>query len=121
MSEAIKPNLVLPLKRGWFAKIWNGEKRTEYRAVKPYWTKRIGAWVDDNAPRFILFRIGYARNTLAMLAQTCGVDIGPCPYPGWDGEYYRIRFEIVQPYCLHDGMIYPLDYMPRMKEKGGKA
>lgn len=122
MSEAIKPDLVLPLTRAWFAKIWNGEKRTEYRAVKPYWTKRIRAWIDDNAPRFILFQIGYAKTGPRMLAQTKGVDIGPCPYPGWRGDYYRIRFEIVQPYMFDEGTYYPMAEMPRMKEKkGGEA
>ena len=121
MSEAIKPDLVLTLTRAWFAKIWNGEKRTEYRAVKPYWTKRIGAWVDDNAPRFILFQIGYAKDGPRLLVQTTGVDVGPCPYPGWRGDFYRIRFEIVQPYMRADGVFYPMMEMPRMKEKGGKA
>ena len=121
MSEAIKPNLVLPLKRGWFAKIWNGEKRTEYRAVKPYWTKRIGAWVGDNAPRFILFQIGYAKDGPRLLVQTTGVDVGPCPYPGWSGDYYRIRFEIVQPYMRADCVFYPMAEMPRMNDKKGGA
>lgn len=120
MSEAIKPDLVLPLTRAWFAKIWNGEKRTEYRAVKPYWTKRIGAWVDDNAPRFILFQIGYAKDGPRLLVQTTGVDVGPCPYPGWRGDFYRIRFEILQPYMRADGVNFPMMEMPRMKEKGGK-
>lgn len=121
MSEAIKPDLVLPLTRAWFAKIWNGEKRTEYRAVKPYWTKRIGAWIDDNAPRFILFQIGYSKDGPRLLVQTTGVDVGPCPYPGWSGGYYRIRFEIVQPYMRADGVFYPMAEMPMMKDKKGGA
>ena len=121
MGEIIKPDLVLPLKRQWFAKIWNGEKQTEYREVKPYWTRRIGAWVGDNAPRFIMFQIGYADYGPRMLVQTSGVDIGPCPYPGWAGDYYRIRFDVVQPYFFADGTYYPLEEMPRMKEKKGGA
>jgi hypothetical protein len=115
MSEAIKPDLVLPLTRAWFSKIWNGEKRTEYRAVKPYWTKRIGAWIDDNTPRFILFQIGYAKDGPRLLVQTTGVDIGPCPYPGWRGDFYRIRFGIVQPYMKVDGVFHPMTEMPKMK------
>ena len=121
MGESIKPDLVLPLTRKWFAKIWNGEKTTEYREVKPYWTRRIGVWVCDNAPRFILFQIGYAKDGPRLLVQTSGVDIGPCPYPGWRGDYYRIRFDVVQPYIVAEGMIYPLEEMPRMKEKKGGA
>lgn len=121
MGEAIKPDLVLPLTQMWFAKIWNGEKRTEYRAVKPYWTRRIGAWVYDNAPRFIMFQIGYAKDGPRLLVQTTGVDVGSCPYPGWRGDYYRINFDIVQPYMKVDGVIFPMMEMPRMKEnKGGE-
>ena len=29
------------LKRRWFAEIVAGRKRTEYREIKPYWTKRL--------------------------------------------------------------------------------
>ena len=124
MSETIKPDLFLPLTRKWFAKIWNGEKRTEYREVKPYWKERrnLESWVGDNRQRFIMFMIGYAKTGPRMLAQTKGVDIGQCPYPGWNGDYYRIRFEIVQPYMFDDGTYYPMTEMPRMKEmKGGAA
>ena len=35
MSEAIKPDLVLPMKRCWFARIWNGEKTVEIRKTLP--------------------------------------------------------------------------------------
>lgn len=121
MSEAIKPDLVLPLKRLWFAKIWNGEKRTEYRSVKPYWTQRIGKWIGDDTPHFILFQIGYAKDGPRLLVQTTGVDVGPCPYPGWSGDFYRLNFEIVQPYMRADGVNFPMMEMPRMKEKGGEA
>lgn len=117
MGEQIKPDLVLPLKRIWFAKIWNGEKKVEYREVKPYWARRIGKWVCDNTPRFILFKIGYTKDGLRLLVQTSGVDIGSCPYTGWNGDYYRIHFEIVQPYFSAGGTFYPLFEMPRMKEK----
>ena len=119
MSEAIKPDLVLPLKRKWFAKIWNGEKRTEYREVKPYWTRRIGKWIGDNLPRFILFQIGYAKDGPRLLVQTTGVDIGRCPYSGWRGNFYRIRFEVIQPYMRADGVYIPMMEMPKMKEEGG--
>lgn len=119
MSEPIKPDLTLPLTRMWFAKIWNGEKRTEYREVKPYWTKRIGAWVGDNTPRFIMFQIGYAKDGLRLLVQTTGVDVGACPYPGWDGDYYRLKFEIIQPYIRRRGAYVPMMEMPRMKETKG--
>ena len=33
--------LIFPLKKEWYEKIRSGEKRIEYREVKPYWEKRI--------------------------------------------------------------------------------
>lgn len=33
--------LVFSLKKEWYEKIKSGEKTTEYREVKPYWTRRF--------------------------------------------------------------------------------
>lgn len=33
--------LIFPLKKEWYEKIRSGEKKIEYREVKPYWTKRF--------------------------------------------------------------------------------
>ena len=33
--------LIFPLKKQWYEKIKSGEKKIEYREVKPYWTKRF--------------------------------------------------------------------------------
>lgn len=33
--------LVLPIKKKWFDIILFGEKKEEYREIKPYWTKRF--------------------------------------------------------------------------------
>lgn len=33
--------LTLPIKRKWFDMIVSGEKKEEYREIKPYWTSRI--------------------------------------------------------------------------------
>lgn len=33
--------VVLPIKRKWFDMIMSGEKREEYREIKPYWEKRL--------------------------------------------------------------------------------
>ena len=33
--------LDLVLKKEWFDMIKNGNKREEYREIKPYWTKRL--------------------------------------------------------------------------------
>ena len=116
MSEQIKPDLILPLKRKWFAKIWNGEKNIEYREVKPYWTRRIGSWPIEREVKFVMFQIGYAKDGPRLLVQVSKVDVGECPYEGWDGVYYRIHFEIVQSYWKNDGVYTPMLSMPKMKE-----
>lgn len=118
MSEQIKPVLILNMKREWFAKIWNGEKTVEYRAFKPYWIRRIGDWV-NTAPlaKFVEMRLGYRRNAPAMLVMVYRADIGKCPYLGWDGQYFRLRFEVVM-YCMRNGIEYsPMPNPPRMKER----
>ncbi len=33
--------LTLPIKKKWFDMIRSGEKKEEYREIKPYWTKRF--------------------------------------------------------------------------------
>lgn len=33
--------LTLPIKKKWFDMILSGEKKEEYREIKPYWTKRF--------------------------------------------------------------------------------
>ena len=38
--------LTFNLKKQWFDKIKSGEKRHEYREVKPYWTKRLSKHAD---------------------------------------------------------------------------
>ena len=121
MSEQIKPDIILPLKRVWFAKIWNGEKTVEYRKVKPYWEQRIGAWVGDTSPKFVLFQLGYMKDGPRSLVQVAKTDIGPCPYAGWCGNFYRIHFSIVGPYWKQDGKFFPMESMPRMSEEEGGA
>lgn len=119
MGEPISPDLTLPLKREWFAAIWNGEKTVEYREVKPFWIKRIGEWSNDWRGKFIMFQMGYLANGPRMLVQVTGFDVGPCPYAGWDGEYYRIKFEVVQHYMKQDGIFFPMIEVPKMKPKKG--
>lgn len=118
MSEPIKPDLILHLKRPWFAKVWNGEKDTEFRVKKEYWDSRIPKL---GQRFFVEFRLTM-RNGPRMLAQVSGVEIGKCPYPGWSGEFYCMRFEVVQHSLFQDGLYIPfLDGVPRMKEKANRS
>ena len=77
--------LILPIKKKWFDMIASGEKKEEYREIKPYWNKRFGnvfgrriydcyrdEFVVDNSepdeflgymkPQIILLRNGYGSN-----------------------------------------------------------
>jgi len=33
--------LILPIKKKWYDMILSGEKKEEYREIKPYWTRRL--------------------------------------------------------------------------------
>ena len=38
--------LVLPIKKKWFEMIASGEKKEEYREIKPYWVTRFNNELD---------------------------------------------------------------------------
>lgn len=78
--------LVLNLHRHWHAEIAEGRKTVEYRVVCPYWRSRL----EKLAPGDIE-------------ATVDGIDFGPCPYPGWDGDFYRIRFHLSNPHSRVQG------------------
>lgn len=39
--------ITLHLKKKWFDMIWDGEKKEEYREIKPYWIKRLCVYWND--------------------------------------------------------------------------
>lgn len=39
--------LTLPIKKKWFDMIKSGEKKEEYREIKPYWSKRLDSYIAD--------------------------------------------------------------------------
>lgn len=70
--------LVLPIKKKWFEMIVNGEKKEEYREIKPYYTTRFNklfpynihtnkneVWYlgDRTMPQELVFRNGYDYNS----------------------------------------------------------
>ena len=62
--------LHLNLKEEFFNQIKGGHKRTEYRAVKPYWTTRLTKHFD-----FVKFKLGYARNAPFMIFEIESISI----------------------------------------------
>jgi hypothetical protein len=82
--------LHIVLKYQWFDLIASGEKTVEYRKITPYWRARI--WDKRHAliGEFVTFSRGYTSETIARRIDR--IDVGPCPYGGWAGDYYRVHF-----------------------------
>lgn len=57
--------LHLTLKKKWFDMIASGEKKEEYREIKPYWFKRLRNKKYD----VIKFRNGYAKGAPSMTVE----------------------------------------------------
>lgn len=94
--------LDLPLKKEWFEMIERGEKKEEYRTIKPYWCKRLGrcvfemCWIRDsdgqcnfrksvhNLNRLgythVRFRYGYTKRTMLFTLDSIRIGIGK---PEW--------------------------------------
>ena len=64
--------LHLTLHRRWFDAIASGEKREEYRALTPFWTRRLA----DRQYDEIHFRNGYARDAPFMRVRFLGCQPG---------------------------------------------
>jgi len=86
----MSPALHLMLHGKWFDSVNHGDKRIEYRQIKPRWTKQI--WEKRDTLKTLVLHRGYTKNII--VAQIATIDIGSCPYPGWDGDYYRVHFKL---------------------------
>lgn len=86
--------LVLNLKGHWYAEVAEGRKTVEYRALGRYWQSRLGKLRPGSE---IAFRRGYYDRASDLAATVEGIDVGPCPYEGWSGDFYRIRFRLAAP------------------------
>ena len=80
--------LHLMLHGHWFDQALHGDKRVEYRQIKPRWTKQI--WDKRDTLKTVVLHRGYTNNVIR--AEITLIDIGPCPYQGWEDDYYRIHF-----------------------------
>lgn len=68
--------LVLPIKKQWFEMIVNGEKKEEYREIKPYYDKRLGHFTKGTGKvTTIILRNGYNYNSPSIKCK-CTVEIG---------------------------------------------
>lgn len=80
--------LDLPLKKEWYNMIESGEKREEYRELKPYWCKRLLHYSNLFAEYIsirddythVRFRYGYTKRTMLYKIDTIDIGLGK---PEW--------------------------------------
>jgi len=89
--------LHLVLTHHWYDQTESGQKHVEYRAISDRWRKQI--WDRRDRIGAVRFARGYTARTITR--EVARIDMGPCPIPGWDGEYYRIHF--LQNTVVRDG------------------
>jgi len=79
--------LHLNLKKQWFDMILDGQKKEEYREIKPFWTKRIlERWENDDRQETITFSNGYSKDRRQMVVEFKSLD-QHCGLPEWGAEY----------------------------------
>ncbi|NER78967.1 MAG: hypothetical protein F6K42_05190 [Leptolyngbya sp. SIO1D8] len=71
----------------WFDEIFAGRKWIEYRAITPHWQRLI--WQRREQLSHVKVSRGYTPNSLTF--PLLHVSIGPCPIPGWEGNFYRLH------------------------------
>lgn len=59
--------LTLPIKRKWFDMIVSGEKKEEYREIKPYWTSRFSKIAGRDGAFPVMLRAGYSKNSPSFI------------------------------------------------------
>lgn len=100
--------MILPIKRKWFDMILSGEKKEEYREIKPYYETRFmnlfgmivvdGKLVPSTIPeipytpaQIITFRNGYSKNSPTLEVEcTLSVGEGKTEWGAKPGEEYYI-------------------------------
>jgi hypothetical protein len=66
--------LHLTLHKKWFKQILKGEKKIEYREIKPYWTKRLFDFKNNLIDYdYIIFKNGYNKNSPMMKVEFLGI------------------------------------------------
>ena len=82
--------LTLPIQKQWYDMILSGEKKEEYREIKPYYTSRFShlwgaSFLDSKTEREIVFRNGYNNDSPTFTA-VCTIDEG-IGNPKWGADY----------------------------------
>lgn len=91
--------VILPIKKKWYDMILSGEKKEEYREIKPYYTTRFkNENMMDGSAHDVLFRNGYSSTSPSFMAK-CRLRVGT-GNSNWgavpDTEYYVLCVEKVE-------------------------
>lgn len=79
--------LTLPIKKQWFDMILSGEKKEEYRDVKPYYLARF----HGKEKRKIRLRNGYGKTCPSLVATvTLSIGTGRPEWGAVPGRYYFV-------------------------------
>lgn len=81
--------LHLNLRKKWFDMIKSGEKKEEYREVKPYWQARLvkaGLMKDFD---FIRFKNGYGKDAPTIDVEFLGSYVADFGNPLWGGRDHK--------------------------------
>lgn len=101
--------LILPIKKKWFDMILSGEKKEEYREVKPYYDSRLNKfchistrnvmehYVPNNTFE-VIFRNGYSKNSPSIKCLcSCWYGEGKVEWGAESNkEYYILRIISVE-------------------------
>jgi hypothetical protein len=93
--------LHLTVKKKWFDMILSGEKKEEYREMKPYWQTRLvrnGYWHSQAVRNFafIRFKNGYGKNARAMDVEFLGGEPADHGKAEWGGTGHPNRIFILK-------------------------
>jgi len=94
--------LILPIKKQWYDLILSGEKKEEYREIKPYYETRfkhcglLDSFGNPTGARLIVaFRNGYSAKSPTFCAKVkCEIKTGNPAWGAMEGEkYYALQIE----------------------------
>lgn len=92
--------LTLTIKKQWFDMIASGEKKEEYREIKPYYDSRFRNAFGKPWPIPVILRNGYAKDSPKLLCK-CELAIGE-GRPEWGAEpgekYYILKIVEAEKY-----------------------
>ena len=117
MAEKKVKILCLPIKKKWFDMIRSGEKKEEYREIKPYWMNRLGYWHESGEqgywdegfskfPDAVCFRNGCSRDAQKFFVVTENIKFGK-PKPEWSNNWNgeALIFELGTIYLTEESLL----------------